>query len=302
MRMSELHPRPIIPFAAASGGILFFSLMDVMMKSLTIGMGAYNVVLWRNVVGAAITGALFVALRVRWPSPDVLRVHLRRSVITASMSVTFFWGLARLPIAEAIGLSFVAPVIALYLAAVLLGERIGKEVIIASAAGLAGMGIILGGKFSGVYSKDALWGTAAVIISACLYAYNLILARQQAQQAKPMEIAFFQSLLTACLLALFAPWFAVPLDSQYLPMLTGAAVLAMISLLLLSWAYARAEAQVLIPVEYTGFIWAAITGYYVFDERLTISTVAGTALIVAGSIIAARAKPAPVPQTEVTAI
>jgi S-adenosylmethionine uptake transporter len=300
--MSSLHPRPIIPFTVASGGILFFSLMDVLMKSLTIGMGAYNVVLWRNVIGMTITGILFAVLRCRWPSPDVLRIHLKRSVITASMSVTFFWGLARLPIAEAIGLSFVAPVIALYLAAVLLNERIGKEAIFASIAGLAGMAIIVGGKFSGAYTQDALWGTIAVIISACLFAYNLIIARQQAQKAKPMEIAFFQSLLTASLMALFAPWFAEPLKAAFVPMLTAAAVLAMISLLLLSWAYARAEAQVLIPVEYTGFVWAAITGYYVFDEHLTATTVLGTALIIAGSIIAARAKPAPIPNTEITAV
>jgi S-adenosylmethionine uptake transporter len=299
--MSALHPRPIIPFTVAAGGIAFFALMDVLMKSLSISMGAYNTVLYRNIIGAAITGVLFLILHLPWPSPAVLRIHLKRSIITSLMSITFFWALARLPIAEAIGLSFVAPVVALYLAAILLKERIGKEAIIASVAGLAGMAIIVGGKFSGVYTNDALWGTIAVIVSACLFAYNLIIAREQAQQAQPMEIAFFQSLLTACLLSFAAPWFAVPLAATYVPMLTAAAVLAMISLLLLSWAYARAEAQVLIPVEYTGFIWAAITGYYFFGEKLTITTVAGTALIVIGSIVAARAKPPAVPQTEVTA-
>jgi S-adenosylmethionine uptake transporter len=300
--MQNLHPRPLIPFMVAAGGIGSFALMDVLMKSLSISMGAYNVVLWRNVIGAGITGVLFVILRLRWPAPPVMRIHLKRSVITSLMSVTFFWALARLPLAEAIGLSFVAPVIALYLAAILLKERIGKEAIIASAAGIAGVVIIVGGKFSGVYTNDAMWGTIAVMVSACLFAYNLIIARQQAQQAKPMEIAFFQSLLTACLLSLTAPLFAEPLHAVYVPALTAAAVLAMISLLLLSWAYARAEAQVLIPVEYTGFIWAALTGYYFFQETLTMPTLAGTALIVMGSIVAARAKPQVVPQTEITAV
>ncbi len=299
--MSALHPRPFIPFLVAAGGIATFALMDVLMKVLSISMGAYNLVLWRNVIGAAITGTLFLILRLPWPSPDVLRIHLKRSVVTSLMSITFFWALARLPLAEAIGLSFVAPIIALYLAAILLNERIGKEAIIASAAGAGGVAIIMAGKFSGVYNQDAVWGTVAVLISACLFAYNLIIAREQAQQAKPLEIALFQSLLTACLLSLVAPWFALPLAMVYVPMLTVAAVLAMVSLLLLSWAYARAEAQVLIPVEYTGFIWAAITGYYFFEELLTASTVAGTALIVIASIVAARAKPPTVPQTEITA-
>ncbi len=301
--MSALHPRPLVPFTIASCGIASFALMDVLMKSLSISLGAYNAVLWRNVIGAIITGGIFIVLRLPWPTTAVMRIHLKRSVITSLMSVTFFWALARLPLAEAIGVSFVAPVIALYLAAILLKERIGKEAIIASAAGVAGMAVILGGKFSGTYTQDALWGAVAVIISACLFAYNLIIARQQAQQAQPFEIAFFQSLLTACLLSPFAPWFAALPDMTYAPSLTAAALLAMISLLLLSWAYARAEAQVLIPVEYTGFVWAAITGYYFFQEPLSVTAVAGTMLIVTGSIVAARTKPkAVIPQTEITAV
>ena len=47
---------------------------------------------------------------------------------------------------------------------------------------------------------------------------------------------------------------------------SAAALLAFVSLILLSWAYARAEAQYLAPVEYTGFIWAAVFGFLVFGE------------------------------------
>ena len=65
-------------------------------------------------------------------------------------------------------------------------------------------------------------------------------------------------------------------------------MLAVASLLLMSWANARAEAQQLINIEYTAFIWAAIMGWLVFDEALTLTTLAGTALIVAGCIVAAR--------------
>jgi S-adenosylmethionine uptake transporter len=67
---------------------------------------------------------------------------------------------------------------------------------------------------------------------------------------------------------------------------TGGAVLAAISLMLLSWGYARAEAQALVPLEYTGFVWAALAGYLLFDEAVTASTIAGTALIVLGCWIA----------------
>lgn len=289
---------PATAFAVAAAGIGFFSLMDAAMKDLSIALGAYNAVIWRNMAGTVLAGVLFISARQSWPGRSALRLHAWRSLVVAIMAVSFFWAIARLPLAEAIGLSFIAPVIALFLAAILLGEKIGREAIIASVAGLAGVAIILFGKFSGQYSRDALWGVGAVLFSAVVFAYNLILARQQAQIAGPIEIAFFQNLLTASILALAAPWLLAPLPMEKLPMLTGAAALAIVSLLLLSWAYARAEAQILIPVEYTGFVWAAIFGWLFFSEPVTVWTVAGTALIVAGSLVAARVKPEPVNQVE----
>lgn len=289
---------PATAFAVAAAGIGFFSLMDVAMKDLSIALGAYNAVIWRNMAGAIFAGALFLFARQGWPDRSALRLHAWRSLVVAIMAVSFFWAIARLPLAEAIGLSFIAPVIALFLAAILLGEKIGREAIIASVAGLAGVAVILFGKFSGHYSREALWGVAAVLFSAVVFAYNLILARQQAQIAGPIEIAFFQNLLTASILALAAPWLLEPLPMAKLPILSGAALLAILSLLLLSWAYARAEAQVLIPVEYTGFVWAAIFGWLFFAEPVTVWTIAGTALIVAGSLVAARVKPEPINQVE----
>jgi S-adenosylmethionine uptake transporter len=289
--MSRLHPRPFIPFLVACAGIGTFSLMDAAMKDLSIAIGAYNAVVWRSMLGSLLMGVLFVASRQAWPAVNVLKLHLWRSMVVSVMAVSFFWSLTVLPLAEAIGLSFIAPVIALYLAAVLLGEVIGRAAIIASLSGLAGVAIIIAGRVSGGYTTDHLWGAAAILFSAVVFAYNLILARRQAQVAKPLEIAFFQNLFVAATLSLAAPWFVHPMPVAHAPLLAGAASLAILSLLCLSWAYARAEAQVLIPVEYTAFVWAALFGWLFFAEPVTLPVLVGTALIVTGSLIAARAKP-----------
>lgn len=272
------------------------------MKDLALGMGAYNAVIWRNSLGALMMGLIFVGTRQKWPEAHILKIHLWRSIVVSFMAVAFFWSLTKLPLAEAIGLSFIAPVIALYLAAVMLGEKIGREAIWASLAGLVGVGIIMAGRLSGHYTTGHLWGAAAVLFSAVVFAYNLILARQQAQVAGPVEIAFFQNLFVAATLSLAAPWFLRPFAFGYAPMLGAAAALAIISLLLLSWAYARAEAQILIPVEYTAFVWAAVFGWLFFSEPVTLPVLLGTAFIVCGSLIAARAKPDPVNQVEIAKV
>lgn len=294
------HTSPAFAFFVACIGIGTFSLMDAAMKELAIAVGAYSATLWRNATGAAMMSVLFVGTRQSWPAAKVLRLHLLRSLVVAFMAVSFFWSLTVLPLAEAIGLSFIAPVIALYLAAILLGEQIGREAIIASVAGFAGTMVILVGKFSGDFGEDAVWGTAAVLFSAILYAYNLVLQRQQAQQAGPIEIAFFQNLLTAAILSLVAPWWLQPSTEYSLTL--AAAGLATVSVLMLSWAYARAQAQTLIPVEYTAFVWAAIFGWAFFAEPVTGWTIAGTGLIVAGSLVAARVKPQTTPQVEIATV
>ncbi len=71
----------------------------------------------------------------------------------------------------------------------------------------------------------------------------------------------------------------------------GAAALAVTSLLLLSWAYARAQAQILATTEYTGFLWAMLFGWMFFDEAVTWPTIAGAVLIVIGCLIVARKTP-----------
>jgi S-adenosylmethionine uptake transporter len=207
------------------------------------------------------------------------------------MGYLFFWGLGRVPLAEGIALSFIAPLIALYLAALILGEVIGKSAILASLLGLAGVFVILTGKMQGDFPADTQWGVAAILASAMLYAYNLILQRQLAQIASSAEVVFFQTGIVTILYALFAPFFAAVPPAGDWPYIVAAAGLAMISLMLIIRGYARAEAQHLVSLEYTAFIWAAIFGWLFFDEAVTWATFVGTVLIVSGCLIVAWKKP-----------
>ena len=284
-------PSPVLPFLIACAGIATYSAMDVLMKGLSIDIGAYNAVLWRTGAGTFLSGLLYFASRPKWPGRATLRIHAWRSLFVAGMALNFFWALARLPIAEAIALAFVAPLMALYMAAIFLGEKIGPRSIAASLLGLAGVIVIVAGKLGGDYSDEALWAVGAVFLSAIFYAYNLILARRQAKMAEPMEIAFYQNAFVALFLALAAPWFAVLPGAGHAAPLVGAALLATISLLLLSWAYARAEAQILATTEYTGFLWAMMFGWYFYAEPVTLPTLAGAVLIVVACLIVARKTP-----------
>ena len=283
---------PMLPYGVTLAAVGLFSLMDALMKDAALAAGAYSALLLRNLVGLALIAPVWLATRRGRPSRAAMRIHVTRGAVAAAMAFTFFWGIARIPLAEGIALSFVAPLIALYLAAILLGERIQPGAVLASLAGLVGVAVIAFGRAgTGGWTEEAAWGTGSVLFSSVLYAWNLVLQRQQALAAQPVEVATFQTGTVAIALLLFAPVaFAMP-GREVWPAIGAAAALALAAVLLLAWSYARAEAQALVPLEYSGFLWAALFGWLFFAEGVTWPVLLGAGLIVGACWIAAPRKP-----------
>src|SRR5687767_14560544 len=120
-----IHARhtPLTAFVVGMVGIALFSVMDAVMKGLVLAIGTYATLLWRSFIGVGVAGSLFALNRPQWPSRATLNIHLTRGAVSTLMGVLFFWGLARVPLAQAIALAFIAPLAALVLAALMLGER-----------------------------------------------------------------------------------------------------------------------------------------------------------------------------------
>lgn len=292
---------PLLPVLAAIVAIGLLTLMDAFMKAASLAIGAYSTLLLRAPIIFILAAPAWQLTGGKWPARQTLRIHLIRGVVVAAMGFLFFFGLTYLPMAQAIAISFIAPLIALFLASVLLGERIGPRAIAGALLGFAGVLVILTGKiWRETMGDGAALGIAAVLGSAVLYAWNLVLQRQQALVSKPLEVVVFQSAIAAIALAGFAPFFlAMPDEAGTWRDIAISAGLSFAGAALFTWGYARAEAQKLVPLEYTGFLWAALFGWLFFSEAVTAATIAGAALIVAGCWIATRGKP---PEPEQTAL
>jgi len=270
-------------------GIALFSAMDAVMKGLVLAIGAFATMFWRNLTGVALAGAFYLRPGMTWPNRTTLRLHIARGLLSTLMGFLFFWALGRVPLAQAIAVAFIAPLIALYLAAALLNETIGKRTLAASFTAFGGVLLIFVGQAQADLGREALLGSVAVLASAVCYALNIIMMRRQSLVAKPVEIAFFQAVIVTLTLAILIPFVGIEFpDAPNWPWLLLAAVLAVVSSALLSWAYARAEASYLAATEYTAFLWAAMFGWIFYREPLSLSTLAGAVLIVGGCIFGAR--------------
>src|SRR4051794_26121156 len=296
--MNRVPQHPAQAFAVSLAAVGVLSVMDAVMKALVIAIGIYAISIWRSLVNLTVSAALYFPARRQWPTRKTLMIHIGRGVVVMVMAALFFWGIGRVPLAQAIALTFIAPLIALLLAAFFLGERVGKRSIAGSAAAFAGVAIIVFGQARAELGPGVLLGSAAIIGSALCYAVNIVLMRRQAVAAKPLEINFFQSVTVAILWLAAIPFLGPPASpSVHWPWIVAASLMSTVGGLIFSWAYARAEAGYLAVTEYSGFLWASALGWLIFRERVSIYTLAGAVLIVGGCLIAAR-RPAVPPEID----
>ena len=272
------------------------------MKHLVLAIGILAVSVWRSFANLLISGTLYLPRGDPWPTRRTLRIHVIKGAIVTVMAALFFWGIGRVHLAQALALTFIAPLISLLLAALFLGEQVGRRTIAGALGAFAGVLVIVYGQASAHAGPEVLLGSAAIIGSALCYAVNIVMMRWQALAAKPLEINFFQSLTVMAMWLIAMAMAGVPKwpEGQW-QWIALAASLSTIGTLLFAWAYARGPASYLAVTEYSGFLWAAALGWLIFAERVSLYTLVGAVLIVAGCIVAARGKVRAPPEIDVDA-
>ena len=91
---------PVPAYIVGILGIALFSIMDMVMKGLTLAIGTYATLLWRSLIGIALAAIPYFATRNPWPRGTALRLHLLRGAMMVPMAIFFFWGLTRVPMAR----------------------------------------------------------------------------------------------------------------------------------------------------------------------------------------------------------
>ncbi len=298
---NDAGPMPLI---VATMAIFLLSVMDAVIKHLSGSYGTLQIVHMRYLGGAFFAILIVLAVRRVWPSWDSIRGNAIRALFMIMTALSFFYAVSILPLAEAVALSFMAPLFMAFIARWLLGEAIRPSIMMAILLGLAGVGVILNGKISlGVLDGRTISGLVAALICPIAYATAMVLVRKQTAK-DPIEIITLLSALIGWLLLLpitallwgVGETIGIPTREFSFVAIRQDDIVAVVGLgllgtgghLLLTWAYARAHAARLGVLEYTAFIWASVIGLFWFSEMPTLWTFLGTGLIIGGCLIAAR--------------
>lgn len=162
----------------ALGGGAALSVNDMAIKALSGGYPLHQVVLTRALIGlAGVAAALLLArgLRGAWDAvrPRRVGLHALRAACVLASNLSYFLGLAALPLADGVAIFFVAPLLMTALSVPLLGERVGPRRWAAVAVGLLGVLVMLRPGPGFVQPASLL-----VLLSALAYALTNILTRR----------------------------------------------------------------------------------------------------------------------------
>jgi len=261
--------------------------IDAFAKLLVATVSAGEIAASRFLLQAALLLPIVVWRRPRLAGLQPGWQALRGALIGFT-TIIFFAALRYMPLADAIAIFFVEPLILTLLSPWLLGERVGRRRYAAVAVGLTGAVVI-------IRPGLTAFGPAALLplLAAVCFALYLVLTRRLAQQGDPylMQFAAGVAAFVVLSLALAAGTqigiasltFAGP-NARELLLMLGLGVVGCIGHLLIVEAFARAPASLLAPFQYLEIISATLLGLVIFGDFPAWTTWLGMAIIVAAGL------------------
>lgn len=287
--------RAHLPLLAGMLAAASFVSMDATIKTLAPRFDAIQLTFFRFASGSVFAIALWLWFRSPLPGRAEWRLHALRCALLLVSLVGYFHALRLLPLAQAVAISYLAPIFISLLAIVVLRERPSRWIWVALALGLAGTAVSSWPSLAATdlaSNRDRLEGLLVGAGSTMAFAGVMVLARRQAQRDAVWTILLVQNVLPALVLALVlallvpAGWTAPQAKDLGPIVLSG--IFATVGLLSLTWAFTHLEASRIAPLEYTSFVWAGVLGYLLFGEVPTAGTLASAALIVGGCLLLLR--------------
>lgn len=261
--------------------IALFSLMDAGLKWLSGYYPPMQVAAIRGlsslplVLTWVLASGNFSGLwRVRW------RLHLLRGVLSVVMLSSFTYALARLPLAEAYSIFFVAPLLVTALSVPLLGEQVGPRRWAAIVVGLIGVLVILRPTGQGVLSIAGL----AVLVSAAAYSLSAIAVRVLHRTDNGQSMVFWMlAMLSLGAGALAWPdWVAV--NWSHWPVLAGVGLVGFLGQIAITEAFRHGQASVVAPFEYSALAWGLGLDWLLWQVLPDSVTYLGAGIIIASGL------------------
>lgn len=279
--------------------VMCFSLNDVGIKFLSDDYALHQIVFFRSAIALLTFAIVFLpiyglrVLRTRRPG-----AHLLRGVCVVGANSCLFLGLAAMPIADAVAVFFISPLVITVFSVIFLRETVGARRWAAIAVGFVGVLVIVKPGTS-AFQVAALLPMAAAV----LYAVIHMVARKVGgtESAATMAVYIQITFIIACsiiglsigdgkfaqqdhasLAFLFRAWGPIATHDWWILIMLG--VSGVMGGFFISQAYRISEAAFAAPFEYVAMPMAIMWGVTVFGTWPDRTAWIGIALILGSGL------------------
>jgi drug/metabolite transporter (DMT)-like permease len=272
-------PLPVQGALLMTAAALGFSIMNALIRAGSLELPAIQIVFFRNAFALVFMLPWLARAGVAGLRTGRLGFHALRSTIGLIAMTCWFYSVTLLPLAQAVSLNYTVPLFATVGAALVLGETVRARRWTATIVGFLGVLAIVRPGFQEITPAMAL-----PILAAIFMATAALLIKSLSNTENPNAMVFYMnlfltpmSLVPALFVWVWPSWEVLGLMALVGGLATGAH-------LMLTRAYAKADASAVIPFHYMQLPFVALIAFVAFGEVPALWTLVGAAVIAGAAI------------------
>jgi len=279
---------------------LFFATMSVCIKFAASHFDTFELVFYRGLIGIAFMASLCKVQNVPLRTP-IPMMHVWRSIVGVASLSAWFYAIAHLPLATAMTLNYMSGV---WVAAFLVGGTLvmgrlqdaGKQgpIVLTVIAGFSGVVMILRPTIEQNQLFAGVIGLLSGLGAALAYMQVAAMGRMGEPESRTVFYFSIGTTIVGGIAILFtgASAWTWPEALWLLPI----GVLAALGQLCLTKAYSRGATMVVANLQYSGIVFAALYGLFLFGDQIPWMGWAGMLLIIASGIASTTLRNRALPQ------
>ena len=285
--MNSPPPQPSVPAAAAwmVGALTLFTLLGIASRELSYTIGVFQIMFFRYAFGFAMTAPVVFRHGLAGARTGSLKIQLLRNGSSFLGGIGWFYGITVLPLTLVFAIEFTAPMFVALMAVWWLGERLTPARIGALVLGFLGVLVIL---------RPGVEAITPAVIGCLLGAIGIagshVGGKKLSGIDSPLVVVFYMNLIQLPMSAIPALIFWKPIGwyELFWGLVLGAT--ASIGHICLTRAFRRADATVVVPMDFLRVPLIAVIAWAVYAEKIDLWVLAGAAIIFAGNYVAMRSE------------
>ncbi|MDR1967176.1 MAG: DMT family transporter [Burkholderiaceae bacterium] len=268
----------------------FFALMSVCIKCASPYFSPLEIVCYRGAIGVLFMWTLARSRGVNLRT-SVPMMHVWRNIVGVSALSAWFFAIAHLPLATAMTLNYMSGVwvAAFLVGGTLLMGRIADirrqgPLVLAVMAGFAGVVMMLRPTLEQNQLFAGLVGLLSGLMSALAYIQVAALGRVGEPEARTVFYFSVGATLAGGVGMLFFDLH--PLNTAQALWLLPVGILAALGQLCMTRAYTQGATMVVANLQYSGIVFAALFGLWLFGDRIPLIGWLGMAVIILSGMTA----------------